>query len=39
MQRGSVGDAATAEFGREGTDNRFGRVATHCRGYMVASPS
>ena len=28
MQRGSVGDAAMVQFGQEGTDNRYGQVAT-----------
>ena len=28
MQRDSLGDAAMVQFGREGTDNRFGQVAT-----------
>ena len=38
MQRDSVGDAAMVQFGREGTDNRFGQVATDCREYMDALP-
>ena len=39
MQRDSVDDAAMVQFGREGTDNRFVRVATDCREYMDALPS
>ena len=38
-QRDSVGDVATVPFGREGKDNRLGRVAMHCRGYTAAWPS